>query len=102
MSKRSRKEFERTIPHKNHHKLHDLRQSKRVRKNNNNNDNTIKPPEFECPVCYEEFSRHIYQCVEGHLLCHVCRPQFSLCPTCRVSLSSNIRNRILEQILSTK
>ncbi len=60
---------------------------------NINNNNSMKLSEFECPVCYEEFS---------HLLCHMCRPKFTLYPTCCVSLSSNIRNRILEQILSTK
>eukprot|EP01084_Bolivina_argentea_P212956 361864_1 len=104
MSKRSRKEFEGIKPDNT---TIDLRESKRVRKNintatPNKNNNITLSENFECPICYEEFSYHIYQCVEGHLLCHICRPKFNLCPTCRVSLSSNIRNRILEQILSTK
>ena len=116
MSKRSRTDFEGGSLGK----ADGSRQIKRVRKDDknkrassiplstskssstNNNNNNGSSSDFECPVCYEEFSGHIFQCQEGHLLCDSCRPKFERCPTCRISLSSNIRNRILEQIVCSK
>lgn len=35
----------------------------------------------------------------GHLLCADCHPKFVNCPTCKVLLTENIRNRALEQLL---
>ena len=105
MSKRSRQDFEAGSSAE----LSAGRRAKRIKPNDNKNQKSsslpaspANQPDFECSVCYEEFTHHIYQCVEGHLLCHECRPKFTVCPTCRVSLSANIRNRVLEQILSTK
>eukprot|EP01083_Nonionella_stella_P293154 996938_1 len=102
MSKRSRQDFEGTKHVHMDGIKHKRRKSEGCVSSNHSLVSNAKESEFECPVCFEEFTNAIYQCVEGHLLCHLCRPKFTLCPTCRVSLETNIRNRILEQILSTK
>eukprot|EP00092_Neocalanus_flemingeri_P040507 GFUD01044112.1.p1 GENE.GFUD01044112.1~~GFUD01044112.1.p1 ORF type:complete len:166 (+),score=67.16 GFUD01044112.1:103-600(+) len=43
--------------------------------------------QFECPVCLEEMRPpvRIHQCVDGHLLCGLCRenPAILICPICR-------------------
>ena len=43
--------------------------------------------QFECPVCLEEMKppARIHQCVDGHLLCGMCRenPAITSCPVCR-------------------
>lgn len=43
--------------------------------------------QFECPVCLEEMKppARIHQCVDGHLLCGLCRenPAIVTCPVCR-------------------
>ena len=36
----------------------------------NNNGNVVKP---KCPICFEELSTKIAQCISGHLLCWPCK-----------------------------
>ena len=36
----------------------------------NNNGNVVKP---KCPICFEEMSTKIAQCISGHLLCWPCK-----------------------------
>ena len=106
MSKRSRTDFEGLSSAK----ADGSRQIKRVRKDENTKSSksikspippsiTATGPEFECPVCYEDFNGAIYQCQEGHLLCDKCRPNLDNCPTCRVPFDGMIRNRMLEHII---
>ena len=73
--------------------------------------------ELECPICFELSRPPVYQCPEGHIICHKCRPRVSRCPVCRfvfkvgVSFSWNmcrkylsflqgpdIRNRFIEKM----
>src|SRR6218665_457274 len=56
---------------------------------------------FECPVCFEYVLPPIMQCQNGHLLCQCCRAMISNCPTCRVSITNNIRNLQMEKLAST-
>ena len=56
---------------------------------------------LECPVCYEDMCAPIYQCPGGHLICSSCKLKVPSCPTCRSSLSSEIRNRALEKLAET-
>ena len=87
--------------------------------------NMIRPPsmydglnmesELECPICFELSRPPVYQCPEGHIICHNCRPRVSRCPVCRfvfkVSLKllrtlidnvvyqgPDIRNRFIEKM----
>ncbi|XP_069680164.1 uncharacterized protein [Periplaneta americana] len=53
--------------------------------------------ELNCPVCMENMHPPIYLCVNGHSICHTCKPGLDSCPTCRGSLL-NIRNKALENI----
>ena len=39
--------------------------------------------ELECPICWELSRPPVYQCPEGHIICHKCRPRVSRCPVCR-------------------
>jgi hypothetical protein len=57
--------------------------------------------DLECPVCFDGFGGHIFQCPNGHLLCWKCKTRVSCCPICRSSLG-NIRNRALEHILDSR
>ncbi|KAK2582882.1 hypothetical protein KPH14_008958 [Odynerus spinipes] len=41
---------------------------------------------LECPVCLENATPPVSQCVHGHILCVDCRPKASRCPVCRVRL----------------
>ena len=49
---------------------------------------TPAPPRVvpECPICLEHMAppRKIYQCVEGHVLCEICRPEilYNRCHIC--------------------
>ena len=50
-----------------------------------------------CTVCYEIAPAEIWSCNEGHVLCHVCKNQWTRgCPQCRTSVG--LRNRPLEAI----
>ncbi|XP_074593801.1 E3 ubiquitin-protein ligase SIAH1-like [Brevipalpus obovatus] len=53
---------------------------------------------FECPVCFDYVLPPILQCQNGHLLCSSCRKQLTNCPTCRIPISSNIRNLQMEKL----
>ncbi|XP_038001708.1 E3 ubiquitin-protein ligase SIAH2 [Motacilla alba alba] len=55
---------------------------------------------FECPICFDYVLPPILQCQAGHLVCKQCRQQLSLCPTCRGSLTPNIRNLAMEKVAS--
>ena len=39
--------------------------------------------ELECPICFELSRPPVFQCPEGHIICHNCRPKVSKCPVCR-------------------
>ena len=56
----------------------------------------------ECPICLESLSppRHIYQCLEGHLVCGDCRGKVAACSECRHEAGYQARNRALEQIIA--
>lgn len=56
---------------------------------------------FECPVCFEYILPPILQCQNGHLVCKSCRQRLTICPTCRVQITSNIRNLQMEKVAST-
>ncbi|ODM92658.1 E3 ubiquitin-protein ligase sina [Orchesella cincta] len=54
----------------------------------------------KCPICMDIPEKEIYQCVGGHIICHICIANLSTCPQCREPYGAKkIRNRILEQIL---
>ncbi|KAL2301364.1 hypothetical protein Nmel_011935 [Mimus melanotis] len=55
---------------------------------------------FECPICFDYVLPPILQCQAGHLVCNKCRQQLSVCPTCRGSLTPNIRNLAMEKVAS--
>ncbi|KAL2717967.1 putative E3 ubiquitin-protein ligase sinah [Vespula squamosa] len=52
---------------------------------------------LECPVCLENATPPVSQCVHGHILCVDCRPKTSRCPVCRVRLGQG-RCLIAEKI----
>ena len=55
---------------------------------------------MECPVCLETpRSGPIYTCRKGHMVCSVCQPQVSQCPTCRDS-HTDCRSIIAEKLLA--
>jgi len=58
------------------------------------------PPCPECPVCLSSLKGcRIYQCQQGHSLCHQCKnnSQVRCCPTCRGKLTGRATN--MEQLL---
>eukprot|EP01071_Lankesteria_metandrocarpae_P014318 Lankesteria_metandrocarpae@DN832_c0_g1_i1.p1 len=55
---------------------------------------------LECLVCLDWMVPPIYQCTQGHVLCHNCQSQISRCPTCRQT-PTNIRCRGLERIVES-
>ncbi|XP_069676225.1 E3 ubiquitin-protein ligase SIAH1B-like [Periplaneta americana] len=56
---------------------------------------------LECPVCFEFMTPPITQCLNGHNICSNCKPQLTLCPTCREPLTITSRNVALENIAET-
>lgn len=56
---------------------------------------------FECPVCFDYVLPPILQCQNGHLVCQACRQMITSCPTCRIQITSNIRNLQMEKLAST-
>ncbi|KDR17164.1 E3 ubiquitin-protein ligase SIAH1B-like isoform X2 [Zootermopsis nevadensis] len=56
---------------------------------------------LECPVCFDFMTPPITQCLNGHNICSVCKPQLTLCPTCREPLTITSRNVALENIAET-
>lgn len=56
---------------------------------------------FECPVCFDFVLPPIIQCQNGHLVCSSCRTKITTCPTCRIPISSNIRNLPMEKLATT-
>jgi len=60
------------------------------------------PPCPECPVCLSSLKGcRIYQCQQGHSLCHQCKnnSQVRCCPTCRGKLTGRATN--MEQLLAS-
>ncbi|ODM95399.1 Ubiquitin carboxyl-terminal hydrolase 7 [Orchesella cincta] len=61
------------------------------------------PIEFtQCPICYELPRKEVYQCMNGHIICHLCKPNVNACPQCTVKfeVATDIsRNRALETVL---
>lgn len=57
---------------------------------------------FECPICTDFAVPPIYQCQNGHLVCHSCITKINSCPTCRVSIPDPpIRNLQLDRLANT-
>lgn len=56
---------------------------------------------FECPVCFEYILPPILQCQNGHLVCKSCRQRLTICPTCRVQITANIRNLQMEKVATS-
>lgn len=56
---------------------------------------------FECPVCFDYIVPPILQCQNGHLVCQPCKLRLTTCPSCRVQITSNIRNLQMEKVAST-
>ena len=55
--------------------------------------------DLECPVCFNVAKPPIYQCEEGHIICHQCKPNLEKCPSCSKKYSEPaIRNRLAEKI----
>ena len=55
---------------------------------------------LECPVCLVvPKSGPIYQCRNGHILCHQCHPKLRRCPLCKIPLEK-LRNLLAEQLTS--
>jgi hypothetical protein len=55
---------------------------------------------IQCPVCKEFPDKApIYQCINGHITCSLCRPKLNQCPVCRTKWSQT-RNLLAEQILA--
>lgn len=60
------------------------------------------PPCPECPVCLNSLKGcRIYQCKQGHSLCHQCKtnPQVRCCPSCRGKLTGRATN--MEHLLAS-
>ena len=55
---------------------------------------------LECPVCLTvpKFGP-IYQCRNGHLLCHQCHQKLQRCPLCKIPLEK-LRNLLSEQLVA--
>ncbi|XP_020816378.1 probable E3 ubiquitin-protein ligase sinah [Drosophila serrata] len=54
---------------------------------------------LECPVCFGYMMPPIMQCHRGHMICQSCRQMVTLCPVCRVNLTT-IRNLAMEKVAS--
>ena len=54
---------------------------------------------LECPICFEQFKPPIFQCKNGHSVCHLCKSQLDQCPLCREAIA--VRNLQLEDILES-
>lgn len=53
---------------------------------------------MECPVCYNYLLSPIYQCINGHSICEICKNQLNTeCPVCREEFQEN-RNLVLEKM----
>ena len=55
---------------------------------------------FECPICMTWIKGEIIQCANGHIICITCYSnlQTLVCPSCKISCASLIRNRAMEQL----
>ena len=51
---------------------------------------------LECPVCFHLMVPPITMCMDGHNICHTCKPNLKHCPTCRGRLVI-IRNKFAEE-----
>ncbi len=55
---------------------------------------------LECPVCLFVPKKEIYQCKNGHSICHICIAKIVVCPICRVAVDTvKIRNHYAETFL---
>lgn len=50
-----------------------------------------------CTICANLMSGHIYQCQNGHTVCHQCQPKLTACHMCRVTPMTG-RCLVLEQL----
>ena len=48
--------------------------------------------ELQCPICFETARSPVYQCPEGHIICHTCRPRVTRCPVCRFVFKVSLSN----------
>lgn len=51
--------------------------------------------ELKCPICMEIPTKEIYQCKNGHHICHKCDGKITQCPICRSSFRVSGRIRCL-------
>eukprot|EP01127_Copromyxa_protea_P005854 TRINITY_DN15698_c0_g1_i1.p1 TRINITY_DN15698_c0_g1~~TRINITY_DN15698_c0_g1_i1.p1 ORF type:complete len:243 (-),score=3.86 TRINITY_DN15698_c0_g1_i1:63-791(-) len=54
--------------------------------------------QLSCPICFNLAAPPIFQCTNGHIICHGCYPSLQHCPVCRVEYRDPIRCRALEEI----
>lgn len=58
------------------------------------------PEDCVCPICFDVYADHVFQCVNGHAVCNTCVKPLSACPQCRISYKgAPIRVRVLENML---
>ena len=60
--------------------------------------------EFHCTVCMQTMGppRQIFQCVNGHLICNICKnKRIQLCPSCRINVANSqwTRNIPMERLV---
>lgn len=55
---------------------------------------------LECPICLDTIPAPAYQCVNGHLICLMCRVKTEKCPVCRIKLSRG-RSLLADQVYNS-
>ncbi len=57
----------------------------------------VEKVHLQCPVCQEYPPMEVFQCDEGHIVCHGCVTKMTRCPVCRANYNNKkIRNRVAE------
>ncbi|KAG0619560.1 hypothetical protein M758_4G147900 [Ceratodon purpureus] len=56
---------------------------------------------LECPVCFEIFSGHVFQCPNGLTVCAACCKKIKGCPSCSTPIEQYIRCRAIESVIDT-
>ncbi|XP_066150682.1 uncharacterized protein [Euwallacea fornicatus] len=53
---------------------------------------------LECPVCFDYVLPPIFQCLNGHSICFMCKPKLNDCPLCRGQIGTT-QNFALEKVV---
>ncbi|ESR43901.1 hypothetical protein WN944_005187 [Citrus x changshan-huyou] len=63
---------------------------------------TLNDPEvLDCPVCYEPLNIPVYQCGNGHVVCHrCCCDLMNKCPSCRLP-NGHSRSTAMEKVIES-